>query len=104
MRYPRLCFLLSLCLLSMGCASFPGTDPRPRDEILWTRATRAIDQQRCDVARLTLQTLINTYPDSRYVLDAEDALRTDSRLQPCRQDPDTNGSTTWYVGAPDVTN
>jgi hypothetical protein len=101
---PRLCLLLSLCLLSMGCASFPGngSDPRPRDEILWTRATRAIDQQRCDVARITLQTLINTYPDSRYALDAEDALRTDPRLQACRQS--TRGSTTWYVGPPDVTN
>jgi hypothetical protein len=103
MRYPRLCFLLSLWLLSMGCASFPGndTDPRPPDEILWTRANRVIDQQRCDVARLTLQTPTNTYPDSKYALDAEDALRTDPRLQPCRQDPESNGMT-WYVGAPDV--
>jgi hypothetical protein len=101
MRSPWLCFLFSLCLLSMGCALFPGngSDPRPRDEILWTRA---IDQQRYDVARITLQTLINTHPDSRYALDAEDALRTDPRLQACRQEPDTNGSTTWYVGAPDV--
>jgi hypothetical protein len=104
MRSPWLCFLLSPWLLSMGCACFPGNgiDPRPPDEILWTCANRVIDQQRWDVARLTLQTLINTYPDSRYALDAEDALRTDPRLQGCRQDPDTNGSTTWYVGAPDV--
>lgn len=99
MRSPRLSFLLSLCLLSMGCSSFPGngSDPRYHDEILWTRATRAIDQQRCDVVCVTLQTLINTYPDSRYALDAEDALRTDPRLQACRQG--TSGSTTWYVGA-----
>jgi hypothetical protein len=90
----------------MGCASFPGNgnDPRPPDEILWTRATRAIDRQRCDVARLTLQTLINTYPDSKYALDAEDALRTDSRLQPCRQVSENNDSTTWNVGAADATN
>ena len=77
-------------------------DPQPPDGILWTRANRVIDHQRCDVARFTLQTLINTYPDSRYALDAEEALRTDPRLQPCGQDLDTNGSTTWYVGAPDV--
>ena len=76
---------------------------RPRDEILWTRANRVIDQQRCDVARLTLQPLVNTYPDSKYAPGAEDALRTDARLLPCRQDSDTNG-TTWYVGPPDVTN
>jgi outer membrane protein assembly factor BamD (BamD/ComL family) len=41
-----------------------------------------MDQQRCDVARITLRTLVNTYPDSKYALDAEDALRTDPRLQP----------------------
>ena len=90
----------------MGCASFPGNgiDPRPPDEILWTRANRVMDQQRCDVARITLRTLVNTYPDSKYALDAEDAPRTDPRLQPCHQDPDTNDSTIWYVGAPDVAN
>ena len=90
----------------MGCASFPGNgaDPRPPDEILWTRANRAIDQPRCDVARITLQTLVNTYPDSKYALEAEDALRTDPSLLACRQDPDSNDSTIWYVGAPDVTN
>jgi len=85
-----------------GLPVFPGEwdrSPSP-DEILWTRANRVIDQQRCDVARLTLQTLTDTYPDSKYALDAEDALRTDPRLQPCRQG--TSGSTTWYVSPPDV--
>jgi len=77
--------------------------PTHRIRFLWTRAKRVMDQQRCDVARLRLQTLINSYPDSKYALEAEDALRTDPRLQPCRQDPDSDGIT-WYVVAPDVTN
>ena len=97
--------LMPFILVLTSCIPFPDLpDPRPPDEILWTRANRVMDQQRCDVARITLRTLVNTYPDSKYALDAEDALRTDPRLQPCHQGPDTNDSTIWYVGAPDVTN
>lgn len=62
-----------------------------------------MDRQRCDVARITLQTLINTYPDSGYARDAEDMLRIDSCLQACREVTEI-GSTTRYVGPPDVTN
>ena len=96
--------LLSILALT-GCIPWPGAnDPRPPDEILWNRAQRVADQQRCDVARVTLRTLINTYPDSKYAPRAEHVLRIDPRLQPCRQEDETSGSTIWYVAPPDVTN
>jgi hypothetical protein len=55
-----------------ACIQWPdrSTSSRHPDEILWTRAVSAFEHQRCDVGRLTLQTLINTYPDSPYADDA----------------------------------
>lgn len=42
----------------------PGDQP---DKVLYEKATREIERGRYDVGRLTLQTLINTYPDSEYL-------------------------------------
>ena len=42
----------------------PGDQP---DKILYEKATREIEKGRYDVGRLTLQTLINTYPDSEFL-------------------------------------
>ena len=42
----------------------PGDQP---DKILYEKATKEIEKGRYDVGRLTLQTLINTYPDSEYL-------------------------------------
>ena len=39
----------------------PGSQP---DKVLYEKATAEISKGRYDVGRLTLQTLINTYPDS----------------------------------------
>jgi outer membrane protein assembly factor BamD len=41
------------------------------DKILFDRAMDAMKHNRFDVARLTLQTMINTYPDSEYVARAK---------------------------------
>ncbi len=41
------------------------------DKILFDRAMDAMKHNKYDVARLTLQTLINTYPDSEYVARAK---------------------------------
>jgi outer membrane protein assembly factor BamD len=41
------------------------------DKILYERATNEIAHGRYDVGRLTLQTLINTYPDSEYLAKAK---------------------------------
>ena len=42
----------------------PGDQP---DKILYEKAVREIEKGRYDVGRLTLQTLINTYPDSEFL-------------------------------------
>ena len=46
----------------------PGDQP---DKILYEKARQEIDRGRFDVGRLTLQTLINTYPDSEYLSKAK---------------------------------
>ncbi len=73
--------LLSL-VLSSGClfhrhradasaAIPPGEQP---DKILYQRATEEIRKGRYDVGRLTLQTLLNTYPDSEFLAKAKLAI------------------------------
>lgn len=46
----------------------PGDQP---DKILYEKAVKEIERARYDVGRLTLQTLINTYPDSEYLSKAK---------------------------------
>lgn len=46
----------------------PGDQP---DKILFEKAVHEIEKGRYDVGRLTLQTLINTYPDSEYLARAK---------------------------------
>ncbi len=44
------------------------------DKVLYDRAMKNIKKGRHEVGRLTLQTLINTYPDSEYLADAKLAI------------------------------
>ncbi|MDR3748640.1 MAG: outer membrane protein assembly factor BamD [Acidobacteriota bacterium] len=46
-------------------------DSKQPDKVLYDRAMDAMEHHKYDVARLTLQTLINTYPDSEYVARAK---------------------------------
>ena len=41
------------------------------DKVLFDRAMDAMKHNRFDVARITMQTLINTYPDSEYIARAK---------------------------------
>jgi outer membrane protein assembly factor BamD len=72
-------FLFAVCILMLpGCllrrhhgddaALNPGDQP---DKILYEKAAHEIERGRYDVGRLTLQTLINTYPDSEYLAKAK---------------------------------
>ncbi len=75
----RKLFILSLFLLVLGCGSKNAevTDPNSIDEpdrVLYERAMRELGRNRWTVARLTLQTLINTYPDSEFLPQAKYAL------------------------------
>jgi len=49
-------------------ANVPSAQP---DKVLFDRAMDAMQHSRYDVARLSLQTMINTYPDSEYVARAK---------------------------------
>ena len=49
-------------------------DSKQPDKVLFDRAMDAMKHNRFDVARLTLQTLINTYPDSEFIARAKLAI------------------------------
>jgi outer membrane protein assembly factor BamD len=70
--------LLAASLLSgVACKNKKSTNPlahvnsKQPDKVLFDRAMEAMKQRKYDVARITLQTLINTYPDSEYVARAK---------------------------------
>lgn len=46
-------------------------DSKQPDKVLYDRAMAALKKNKFDVARITLQTLINTYPDSEYIARAK---------------------------------
>src|SRR5713226_4111061 len=50
------------------------TNSQQPDKVLFDRAVGDIERSRFEVARLTLQTLINTYPDSEYIAKAKLAI------------------------------
>src|SRR4030081_3674019 len=70
--------LLGLLLtLTVACTNKKSVNPlanvgsKQPDKVLFDRAMDAMKHNKFDVARLTLQTLINTYPDSEYVARAK---------------------------------
>ncbi len=54
-----------------GLVFAPGDQP---DKVLYQKATHEVTHGRYEVGRLTLQTLINTYPDSEYLSKAKLAI------------------------------
>ena len=73
-----------LCVLMMGCSRWPDAEvsSTEHDKLLFEHAMSAVEQGRYSVANLTLQTLINTYPDSAYASKAKQVLE-DPRIAPC---------------------
>jgi len=75
-RIPVLC-LLGVLSFSFACTNKKVNNPlanvgsKQPDKVLFDRAMGALKHNRFDVARLTLQTLINTYPDSEYIARAK---------------------------------
>src|SRR5215510_4750290 len=68
-----LLFLLLSCGGKKVATKSPSTLDEP-DRALFDRAMRDINKNKFTVARLTLQTLINTYPDSEFLPQAKYAL------------------------------
>lgn len=62
------CILMSRRSTDLGPNVGPGEQP---DKVLFEKAKAEIDHGRYDVGRLTLQTLINTYPDSEFLSKAK---------------------------------
>ena len=78
--FPRLACLLAVLTLA-GCGSREAkriaeniSDADQPDKILYERSLYEIARNRFDVGRLTLNTLINTYPDSEYLAKAKLAI------------------------------
>jgi outer membrane protein assembly factor BamD len=69
--------LLAVLAFSAGCTNKKVNNPlanvgsKQPDKVLFDRAMDAMKHNRFDVARITLQTLINTYPDSEYIARAK---------------------------------
>jgi outer membrane protein assembly factor BamD len=69
--------LLGVLAVNVACTNkkvsnpIANVDSKQPDKVLFDRAMDAMKHNRYDVARLSLQTLINTYPDSEYIARAK---------------------------------
>jgi len=76
-RFTATLVFLLLALLTAGCTNkkvknpIAQVDSKQPDKVLFDRAMDAMKHEKYDVARLSLQTLINTYPDSEYIARAK---------------------------------
>jgi outer membrane protein assembly factor BamD len=66
-----LAVLLAACRHNKVSNPIADVDSKQPDKVLFDRAMEALQQRKYDVARITLQTLINTYPDSEYIARAK---------------------------------
>src|SRR5437870_865044 len=76
-KISTLIFLSILMLVGVGCHNNKAPNPianldsKQPDKVLFDRSMLFIHQNKFDQARITLQTLINTYPDSEYIARAK---------------------------------
>jgi outer membrane protein assembly factor BamD len=69
--------LVGALVLGVACTNKKVNNPlsnvgsKQPDKVLFDRAMDALKHNRFDVARMTLQTLINTYPDSEFIARAK---------------------------------
>ncbi|HJX01476.1 MAG TPA: outer membrane protein assembly factor BamD [Terriglobales bacterium] len=76
-RGTKLVVALGMAMLVAGCHHnkvnnpIANVDSKQPDKVLFDRAMEAMKKGKYDVARITLQTLINTYPDSEFIARAK---------------------------------
>jgi outer membrane protein assembly factor BamD len=76
-RIPLISVLGLMLVITIGCTNKKSVNPlagvgsKQPDKVLFDKAMEAMRHNRFDVARLTLQTLINTYPDSEFIARAK---------------------------------
>jgi len=70
-------FMVLVLAFALGCTNKKVSNPlanvgsKQPDKVLFDRSMDAMKHNRFDVARMTLQTLINTYPESEYIARAK---------------------------------
>ena len=76
-RGTKLAIALGMAMMVAGCHHnkvanpIGNLDSKQPDKVLFDRAMDAMKHGKYDVARITLQTLINTYPDSEFIARAK---------------------------------
>jgi outer membrane protein assembly factor BamD len=76
-RFPTFLLLGLLLAITSACTNKKVQNPlanvgsKQPDKVLFDRAMDALKHNRFDVARMTFQTLINTYPDSEFIARAK---------------------------------
>ncbi len=76
-RFSFIAVLGTLLLITTACTNKKSVNPlanigsKQPDKVLFDKAMDAMRHNRFDVARITLQTLINTYPDSEFIARAK---------------------------------
>src|SRR5580700_9267553 len=76
-RFSMIAVLAILLALTVACSNKKSVNPlanvgsKQPDKVLFDKAMDAMKHNRFDVARMTLQTLIITYPDSEYIARAK---------------------------------
>src|ERR1700691_5320738 len=76
-RVSFIALLSMLLMITAACSNKKSVNPlanvgsKQPDKVLFDKAMDAMKRNRFDVARMTLQTLINTYPDSEYIARAK---------------------------------
>src|ERR1700721_1090240 len=72
-RVSLIALLATLLIITAACTNKKAVNPlanvgsKQPDKVLFDKAMDAMKHNRFDVARMTLQTLINTYPDSEFI-------------------------------------
>ena len=86
----RAYILVWLVLCTAGCSSRTsrGLPSQQPDRVLFEKATTAAQQKRFAVANLSLQTLVNTYPESQYA-DAAKLMLQDPQIARCGENLST---------------
>jgi outer membrane protein assembly factor BamD len=76
-RSRQIALALGVAMMAAGCHHnkvnnpIANIDSKQPDKVLFDRSMDAMKHGKYDVARMTLQTLINTYPDSEYIARAK---------------------------------
>jgi len=76
-RFSLVAVLGMFLMITAACTNKKAVNPlanvgsKQPDKVLFDKAMDAMKHNRFDVARMTLQTLINTYPDSEFIARAK---------------------------------